>query len=167
MPTVGEDGNSYSLLVGIINYCYFGKKRVWHCLVNLKNFIPITQQFYSKGIFARESLDLGIFSGDRPESSKQWIQIIKIDQQIIQTIEYKIKRNELEYKQKYESYIVQWKARHTVLSHSYEIHDQSKLYTVFNIYVYKTYIWQNYIILIKNMLSTKVSSGYLCGCCCC
>ena len=33
-------------------------------------------------------------------------------------------------------------ARHTVLSHSYEIHDQAKLYTVFNIYVY---VYMTYI----------------------
>ena len=31
-------------------------------------------------------------------------------------------------------------ARYTVLSHSYEIHEQAKLYTMFNIYVYMTYI---------------------------
>ena len=143
MPTVGEDGNSYSLLVGIINYCYFGKKRVWHCLVNLKNFIPITQQFYSKGIFARESLDLGIFSGDRPESSKQWIQIIKIDQQIIQTIEYKIKRNELEYKQKYESYIVQWKDTLYYLILMKFMTSQN--YTLYSIYMYIRHIYDKII----------------------
>lgn len=74
-----------------------------------------------------------------------------------------MKRNELEYKQKYESYIAQWKTS-TLLSHSYEIHDQAKLYTIFNIYVYMTCICQNYIILIKEMCCPHKSAVVtLCG----
>ena len=150
MPTVGEDGNSYSLLVGIINYCYFGKKSLT-LSSQLEKFHPYNPAVLLKGHICKRICGPGHFFRRYTKIFKAVLFIKSKSSKYInklysQTIECKMKRNELEYKQKYESYIVQWKTSkiHCIISFLWNSWTGKIIHYVQYICIYDIYMTKLY-----------------------